>query len=151
MRHEHFLSGLLGDFLRARREELATQAFEPIVVLATLPGEQHGLGLQMAAVVCAWARFAPHILGIETPGAELMRSARELDAAAVAITVSLASGGVEVDRTLTELRRGLPESTALLVGGGGARRGRSGVRGTVYLSSFRDLEVWLVRSREQRR
>ena len=149
VRHEHFLSGMLTDFLRARRAEFPIQITDPIVVLATLPGELHTLGVQLAAVACASNRFSPHILGAETPASELMRSARELIAAAVAITVSLASGGVAVDRTLSELRRGLPESTALLVGGAGARRGRSGVRGAVYMSSFRDLETWLGRGREE--
>lgn len=143
VRHEHFLTAVLVDFLRARREEFPTRDGDPIVVLSTLSGEKHGLGLQLAAVVCASKRFVPHMLGIETPLMELMRSARELDAAAVAIGVSLASGGVESDRSLRELRRGLPDGTALLVGGAGARRGRWGTRGTVYLKTLRDLGAWL--------
>jgi len=143
VRHEHFVTNVLGDFLRACRKDFPTQGGEPIVVLATLSGEKHGLGLQMAAVVCAWKRFAVRILGTETPVVELVRSARELEPAAVAIGVSLASGGVETDRSLSKLRRGLPDGTALLVGGAGARRGRWGVRGTVYLKTMHDLANWL--------
>ncbi|MHC4448791.1 MAG: MerR family transcriptional regulator [Planctomycetota bacterium] len=151
VRHEHFVSGLLADFLRGLRAGISIEVSDPIVVLATLPGELHGLGLQMAAVLCAQRGFAPRILGTETPVAELMRSAHELQAAAVAISVSLAGGGVEVDRILNELRRGLPQSTALVVGGAGARRGRSGARGAVYMSSFSDLDAWLARTREEER
>ncbi|MHC4819639.1 MAG: MerR family transcriptional regulator [Planctomycetota bacterium] len=143
VRHEHFLSNVLGDFLRTCRQDFPTQGGDPIVVLATLSGEKHGLGLQMAAVVCAWKRFTVHFLGTETPVVELVRSARELESAAVAIGVSLASGGVETDRLLSELRRGLPDGTALLVGGAGARRGRWGARGTVYLKTLHDLANWL--------
>ena len=147
VRHEHFLTGVLRDFLHARRQEFPIRAGDPIVVLATLPGERHGLGLQMAALVCVEKRCTPHILGAEMPVIELVRSAHELDAAAVAIGVSLASGGVETDRLLKEIRRGLPDGTALLVGGAGARRGRSGARGTVYLKGARDLADWLERNR----
>jgi DNA-binding transcriptional MerR regulator len=143
VRHEHFLSNVLGEFLRACRQDFPARVGDPIVVLATLPGERHGLGLQMAAVVCAWKRFAVHIQGVETPVDELMRIARELEPAALAVGVSLATGGVETDRALGELRRGLPEGTALLVGGAGARRGRWGVRGTVYVKTLRDLADWL--------
>jgi len=143
VRHEHFLTAVLGGFLRARCEEFPTHDGDPIVVLSTLPGEKHGLGLQLAAVVCLSRRFVPHMLGTETPLMDLIRSARELNAAAVAIGVSLSSGGIESDRCLRELRRGLPHGTALLVGGAGARRGRWGTRGTVYLKTLRDLGKWL--------
>jgi DNA-binding transcriptional MerR regulator len=148
VRHEHFLTAILVGFLRGRREKFPICDGDPIVVLSTLPGEKHGLGLQLAAVCCLSKRFVPHMLGTETPLMELMRSARELNAAAVAIGVSLSSGGVESDRSLRELRRGLPGGTALLVSGAGARRGRRGTRGTVYLKTLRDFGKWLDQYKE---
>src|SRR4030095_657700 len=59
--HEHFLSGAVDDLLRALRLELAVPEGAPVVVLATLEGEAHALGLQMAALVAGsrGARTAP--------------------------------------------------------------------------------------------
>jgi DNA-binding transcriptional MerR regulator len=151
VRHEHFLTALLTEYLHARRSEMAVAPGNTIIVLATLPGEKHALGLQMAAMMCARAQLGARILGPETPVTELTRCARELDATAVAIGVSLASGGVETDRMLRELRLGLPSGDALLVGGAGARRGRSGARGVVYLDSIRELASWLGRYRGEER
>jgi DNA-binding transcriptional MerR regulator len=147
MRHEHFLTEVLQDFLRARRMAAPAVQAGPRIVLATLPDEEHGLGLQMAALVCADRGFASHILGTEAPAIEIASSARELRAMAVAISVSLASGGVATDQSLAELRRVLPHRTTLLAGGEGARRGRRGVRGIVYLEDLRQLGAWLEASR----
>ncbi|MHC4970957.1 MAG: MerR family transcriptional regulator [Planctomycetota bacterium] len=147
IRHEHFLTEVLADFLRARRLECAAGWSAPVLVLATLPDEEHGLGLQMVALVCAAKGFAGRILGTETPLIEIATSARELDAVAVAISVSLSTGGMATDQSLTALRRALPHRTTLLVGGEGARRGRRGVRGVVYLKDLGQLATWLEASR----
>lgn len=147
VRHEHFLTEVLEDFLRARRGEASVERAAAVVVLATLPGEEHGLGLQMAALVCGARGFDGRILGTGTPVLEIATCARELDALAVAISVSLSSGGVATDQSLTALRRALPRQSTLLVGGEGARRGRRGVRGVVYLEDLGRLAAWLEASR----
>ncbi|MHC4956517.1 MAG: MerR family transcriptional regulator [Planctomycetota bacterium] len=150
IRHEHYFSGVLEDFLRARRGEFPACASDPIVVLATLPGERHSLGLQMAALVCAWRCCSVHILGTEAPVAEIARSARELESFAVGVGVSLATAGVETDRMLRDLRRLLPETTDLVVGGPTARQGRWGIRGAVYLKTLHDLAAWLKVHRKEK-
>ncbi len=147
IRHEHFLTEVLEDFLRARRLSAPVETSAPVVVLATLPDEEHGLGLQMAALVCAAKGFSGRILGTETPVMEIATTARDLDAAAVAVSVSLSTGGLATDHSLTALRRALPHRTTLLVGGEGARRGRRGVRGVVYLRDLGQLATWLEASR----
>jgi DNA-binding transcriptional MerR regulator/methylmalonyl-CoA mutase cobalamin-binding subunit len=147
IRYEHFLTEILEDFLRARRMALAVGQSGPAIVLGTLPGEEHGLGVQMAALVSADQGFTTHILGTETPVVEIASGARELHAMAVAISVTLITGGVASDQMLSELRRALPHHTTLLVGGEGARRGRRGVRGIVYLNDLHQLAAWLAASR----
>lgn len=139
IRHEHFLTEVLEDFLRARRLECEPDPEAPTLLLTTLPGERHGIGLQMVAVVCALEGFRARILGTETPAGEIVRAAREAGARGVAISVSVATGGVETDRALTELRRALPESTALIVGGSGARGPRRPVRGTLCVGTLDEL------------
>lgn len=150
VRHEHFASEVLSDELRYIRRGILLPADAPTLVLATLSGELHQLGLQMVALVTQSAGLQPRILGVDTPVDELVATARELNSRGVAISVSLSSGGVETDRDLQELRRQLPEACELLVGGRGARGVRRGPRGVVYLQGLRDLRTWLDASHPDR-
>ena len=122
VRHEHHLAEVVEDRLRGLRSGAPVPADAPSVVLATLPGEFHGLGLQMAALVCALRGVRPHLLGVNVPLADIARTAAHLRARAVLVSISLATGGVASDRMLADLARLLPPRIPLVVGGAGARR-----------------------------
>ncbi|MFN0151751.1 MAG: MerR family transcriptional regulator [bacterium] len=143
IRHEHFISGILEDELRTLRASLGETPNGAVVIFATLPGEDHGLGLQIAALIGALAGIRPDILGTSVPFEQIAEAAVESNAAAVAISVSLSTGGSETDRALASLRDALPDGVRLVAGGRGARRGRHGLRGIDYLTSFDDFEAWL--------
>lgn len=119
VRHEHFGSSVLGDFLRAVRLPLDGRATGPIVALATLPGELHGLGLQMSALVFALAGWRTLVLGVDTPVAEIAALAREAPIAAVAVSC-VQPRGRRVAAPVRALRRQLPRRIPLIVGGAGA-------------------------------
>jgi methanogenic corrinoid protein MtbC1 len=138
VRHEHFASAVLGDFLRNVRQPLDDRARGPIAALATLPGELHGLGLQMAALVFALGGWQPLILGVDTPIDQIAALTREVPIAVVALSCVEppdAQGIAEI----RALRRKLARHIPLLVGGGGAPE----VTGTVVLSDLASLERWL--------
>jgi methylmalonyl-CoA mutase cobalamin-binding subunit len=120
VRHEHFLSDHVGGLLRTLRAPLEERASGPVVLLATLPGEAHGLGVQMAALGFALANCRTVVLGTEMPPEELISSARDLPARAVALSVSAYNAGQEMRRGIGALRRKLPPRIALVVGGAGA-------------------------------
>jgi MerR family transcriptional regulator, light-induced transcriptional regulator len=120
-RHEHFLSEILEDTLRTLRGPLERGTAGRPAVLVTLPGEAHSLGMQMAALVVAAAGRRPCVLGAQTPVDEVIAAAGALDAAAAGVSVSPHSASKATSRALAELRAGLPERTALWVGGAGAR------------------------------
>ncbi|HTE06429.1 MAG TPA: MerR family transcriptional regulator [Planctomycetota bacterium] len=145
VRHEHFLTEIVDDLLRALRLELPPPASTPSVLLATLDGEDHALGLQMAALVCTLNDVQPILLGRAAPSREIEEAVRESGAHALAIGVSLANSGVATDRTLAELRRAVPARLRILVGGRGARGVRRGPRGIDYLSEpvLTDFGRWL--------
>ncbi|HZL99479.1 MAG TPA: MerR family transcriptional regulator [Planctomycetota bacterium] len=148
LRHEHFLSQTVDDLLRTLRGQLTLDAKAPLVVLATLDGELHALGLQMAALLCASHGVRPCLLGWCVPPAEIAAAAQETGARGVAISVSLAGGGVQTERSLAELRLMLPASVKLAVGGAGARgpRGhRRHARGIDYVATegWGAFEGWL--------
>ena len=139
IRHEHFLSERLGDVMRAIRLPLDLTAAGPTVVCATLPGERHALGLQMAALLLSSAGLRVLYLGTEIPPSELGRLAGEAGARAVAVSVSSAADAAAVKRHLTRLREELPRSAQLLVGGRGTPAGRGDI---VTVDDFAGLERW---------
>jgi DNA-binding transcriptional MerR regulator len=143
IRHEHFLSEIIEDELRALLAELPAGSRGPRVVLTTLAGEAHGIGILMARVLCASRGVQVCSLGTHTPLAEIVAAAREFDAVGVALSVTLASGGVRTDRVIADLRRRLPDEVRLAVGGRGARDVRRGPRGVDYLETVSDLTGWL--------
>jgi len=59
------------------------------------------------------------------------------------VSVSLATGGVDTDRQLADLRARLPVEVPLVVGGRGARGVRRGHRGIHYIDSFERFRAWL--------
>ena len=139
IRHEHFLSERLGDVMRAIRLPLDLTSKGPTVICATLPGESHALGLQMAALLLSSAGLRALYLGTEIPPPELARLARELGARAVAVSVSKAADAGAVKRHLTRLRDELPRTVQLLVGGRGAPAGRTDI---VTVDDFAALDRW---------
>jgi methanogenic corrinoid protein MtbC1 len=139
IRHEHFLSERVGDLLRSLRLPLEERATGPLVVFATLPGETHGLGLQMSALVLAAAGCRCLYLGTEVPSAQVASLARDVGARAVAIGVSAASRGAASTATLRKLREALPRRTLLLAGGDGAPSARPGID---TVTGLRELDTW---------
>jgi len=138
IRHEHFLSERVGDLLRSLRLPAEDRASGPLVVCATLSGERHGLGLQMAALVLATAGCQVRYLGTDTPVEQVARVARKIEAGAVALSVSVASReGAAI--AVARLRSLLPRRVELVVGGKGAPPSQ---RGVTVLSDLRSLDAW---------
>ncbi|MBX3148106.1 MAG: cobalamin B12-binding domain-containing protein [Gemmatimonadales bacterium] len=141
VRHEHFASMCLGDFLRMVRAPYDERARGPVLALATLPGELHGLGLQMAALVVALTGRRGLILGVDTPPGQIVSLAREVALEAVGLSFAPPRRR-ETPRALVELRDQLPDSVSLVVGGGGAPR-QSPQAGIDIVPTLGDLDTWL--------
>jgi methanogenic corrinoid protein MtbC1 len=139
VRHEHFLTERLGDVLRSLRLPLEERAGGPLVVLSTLPGEAHGLGLQMAALVAASAGCRILYLGTETPIPDMVPLTRELVARALAMSVATSGRKPRTAALLRRVRGMLPRRTALLVGGEGAPAASPGVQ---VFADLRGLDGW---------
>lgn len=140
VRHEHFASAALGDFLRTVRIPLEERAHGPLIALATLPDERHGLGLQLVALVCALAGWEPLVIGVETPTDQIVALTREAPIDAVAISCVLPPDASAISQ-LRALRRRLPRALALLVGGSGASEVE--IRGVETLPDLHVLDAWL--------
>ncbi|MET0792157.1 MAG: cobalamin-dependent protein [Polyangiaceae bacterium] len=119
IRHEHLLTECLSTRLRALLAVHQDADGEPTVLLSSLPGESHTLGLQMVAVYLALSGAKPRLLGANTPPDQIATAARALGAAAVGLAVTPALGIPETRRELQLLTRALPRSVAVWLGGSG--------------------------------
>ncbi|MHC4922516.1 MAG: MerR family transcriptional regulator [Planctomycetota bacterium] len=143
VRHEHHASQVLEDVLRWLRGTIEVKRNGPLLLHCTLSGEIHGLGVQLAALSTLLGGGRASILGADTPNEEIQAAVTESGADGVIVSVSLATGGIETDRQVAALRKMLPDSVALVIGGRGARGIRRGPRGVIYLESLGDLEDWV--------
>lgn len=120
VRHEHLLSEVLSTQLR-----LLTSAYEgstgPVIVLATLPGELHALGLEMVALYSAIGGATPRLLGPDTPPDQIVAAARSLSARAVGISVSAGSDLAVTATHVSWMLQELGEGFEVWVGGKRAR------------------------------
>lgn len=122
--HEHLLTEVLEDLLRQMRLELPPQPQRGNVLLATLPGERHRLGLLMVALLYAASGARIELLGTDLPVASIAQAARTLRVDRVAVSLSIQSAGETTRRLLMDLQERLPTGCRLVIGGQGAARTR---------------------------
>jgi MerR family transcriptional regulator, light-induced transcriptional regulator len=121
-------------------------AGRPRVVLATVSGEPHGLGLLMAEAILALEGCRCVSLGVQTPVWDIVRAATALDAEVVALGYTGCTNPNTVIDGLTELRSKLPPTIELWAGGTAPvlqRRVIDGVRVVPTLRQVGDaLAAW---------
>jgi DNA-binding transcriptional MerR regulator/methylmalonyl-CoA mutase cobalamin-binding subunit len=139
--HEHFVTERVGDLLRSLRLPFEDRASGPVIVLATLPGETHGLGVQMAALVLAAAGLQVLSLGTEVPTPQIAQVCRDVRARALALSVSSSTGGAATVGKLRRLRQAVPRRVSMIIGGDGASEVGAGVE------VMRDLQSLDARAR----
>lgn len=137
---EHFITHQVQTILRGILDQRHEAPGAPRVLLTTLPGEPHSLGLKMAAVIVSFAGAVPRLLGPETPLAQIVTAAAAADAKAVGISVSVMSATRGTTQRLEALSGELPETTQLWVGGRGALRLKGLPRRIIKLRDFAALE-----------
>lgn len=90
------------------------------IVIGTPAMQLHDLGAMLAATVAATSGWRVVFLGASLPADELARAARMAQADTVALSIVDPGEQAHISGQLQELRRELPRSVALLVGGAGA-------------------------------
>lgn len=136
---EHLFTEQLTAVLRAAMPRNDGAAQPPRVLLTTLPGEQHGLGLLMAEAALRLEDAEVMSLGTQTPPGDIIAAAaaKGSDVVALSFSANYPSGGLV--ESISGLRVALPEATALWCGGAGVARLRRAPAGVVYLSGLPDI------------
>ena len=137
---EHFASEKLERFLGERWQRMSADREGPRVLLTTLPGDLHRLGIQMCAAITALTEARVIYLGPDTPVEEIVRTAsgESIDVVAISIAPTMDLGQVTAE--LTELRNRLDRNIEIAVGGTGAPRELAGIH---LFDSFEKYYHWL--------
>lgn len=103
----------------------------PPVLLATLPGEPHALGLLMVDSLLRESALATVNLGTEVPPEQLARAVRQLNARALGLSFSANYPYGQLRNDLLDLRSRIPSEIEIWIGGGGAQRLKRLPRGVI--------------------
>jgi len=121
VRHEHLLSEALSTQLRLLLSAYEVESTGPVILLSTLSREQHGLGLEMAALYLALEGATPRLLGVDTPPDQIVEAAAALGARVVGLSVSEAADAAATLEHLRWMLAELPAGIEVWLGGKAAR------------------------------
>ena len=109
------------------------------MLLATLPGEEHTLGLLMVSAMLSSYGISAINLGGEVPMDQIGQAVEQFQADAVGITFSGAYQYQNIRAHLLELRGLIPTDVEIWTGGEGVRRLRKLPKG---VTKFNSLEAF---------
>ena len=121
---EHLYTEALQAVLHGALNAMRRTGAQPRVLLTTLPGEQHALGLLMAEALLAAEGCACVSLGTQTPAQDIVLAALSQEVDVVALSFSAAYPAAQVWEALKEIRQRLPPNVSLWAGGGNAALAR---------------------------
>lgn len=142
--HEHFASERIHDFLTSIWRPLSDRAKGPNVICAALPGENHFLGLHMAATIMALYGFRIVFLGPKTPLRDIQECSWQTSAKSIVLSVSATTSKENVTEMLTELREKLNPNIRILIGGKGAPF----IDGVYTMKSLAELGTWAIQDQK---
>lgn len=119
----------------------------PRVLLTTLPGEPHGLGLLLAETLFSLEGARVLSLGVQTPVWDITLAASAYRCDIVALGFTGCMNPNQVVDGLTELRNKLPAAVELWVGGSAPVLHRRPVEGVMAFASLQDIRPQIERWR----
>lgn len=136
---EHFLSQQLIQFINSKIASMPGKADKPEVLLATLPGEEHTLGLLMVSAMLSAQNIPAINLGSKVPMDQIQRAVDKFQVNTVGITFSGAYQYNHIRDDLHEMRDLLPDGVDIWIGGEGVRRLRKLPAGVTKFMSLDNL------------
>jgi DNA-binding transcriptional MerR regulator/methylmalonyl-CoA mutase cobalamin-binding subunit len=136
---EHLYSEQITHVLRDAIAMLRHPGDTPRILMTTLPGEEHTLGLMMAEATLSLCRANCVMLGAQTPIQEIVLAAKAHQVDIVALSFSSAIPVLQVKSGLQLARDALPKKVALWAGGAGVARLRGPMEGVQLMGPLSDL------------
>jgi methanogenic corrinoid protein MtbC1 len=143
---EHLYTEQLQLTLRGAINAFPRPSGTPRILLTTVPGEQHGIGLLMVEALLSPEGAYCISLGPQTPFEDIRKAALAHKVHVVALSFSMAFPLRQVGDALATLRRQLPPAVALWAGGEMTRRVRKHLPGVQIIHEIGDtlsvLKSW---------
>ena len=138
---EHLYSEQVTTVLRTVLVGIRDTNGTPRVLLTTLPGEEHSLGLLMAEATLSLCGASCVLLGVQTPISEIVLAARAHKSDVVTLSFSSAMPAAQVKTGIEKLRNALPGTVSLWAGGAGVARQRNPLAGVELMGPLSDLSA----------
>ena len=116
---EHLLTRQVYRFLDLAISRMSLPDRDNPVVLATLPGEQHGIGLLMTEAILLTREIPSLNLGTQIPIPQLAMVTQKTRARSVALSFSASFPARKIRPLLKEIMEATPQSLEIIVGGAG--------------------------------
>lgn len=136
---EHFYTEQVQNMLRLAINNLPDGTREPRVLLTTVPGERHVLGVLMVEALLALRGIRTLSLGAQTPLLDIAAAARAHGAQVVALSFSAAFPVRQLAPVLSELRGLLDASVRIWIGGAGTHRWNDRIKGVERMANLSDV------------
>jgi MerR family transcriptional regulator, light-induced transcriptional regulator len=147
---EHIYTEVVQSLIRTAIRGIRGNEGRPRVLLTTLPGEQHSLGMLMVQALLSVEGALCISLGPQTPVEEIGMAAQRHDADIIALSFSAAFPASHLFESVTDLRGRLAQGRSLWIGGGHPAIPRCAVPGVTPLQHLHDINRALARWRGER-
>ncbi len=114
---EHAASATIKSFLFSRLRSFGNAAAAPRLLVATPSDQHHEIGAIMVASLAANLGWKPVYIGASVPAQEIASAAMQQSVHALALSLVYPHGDEQVIVDLESLRKALPDSIPILVGG----------------------------------
>ena len=142
--HEHFATFRVSEVLGELAPDLEPTKQGVKVLLATLPGDLHGLGVVMAEAILSESGVEVIVLGADNPVREIAATAKSAGATHIALSVSRGLAQRGVGKLVEELIEAAPDHE-LVLGGGGVSMGIRLPKKVRQFRSMSEFQRWLKR------
>lgn len=138
------LRNLLGSLVRSRRDPGTAS-----IVLASVQGERHEMGLLVVAMLAADQGLGVYLLGVDLPAEDIVATALQVEAQAVGLSFVAPDNRTAAVDSLRRVQAALPQHISLWVGGADAAHVAAGATDDRTLV-LQDLELLLSQIRRLR-
>ena len=137
---EHFATECIDSFLTSKWRQLNSRKDGWKILMATLPGETHNLGLLMCAVVASLSGAKIIYLGVDTPLKDIISTANKFKPKLLCLSISESEKLLDTEDCLLTIRSELKNTVKMISGGKGAPDNLPAIE---KMDNFNSFNRWL--------
>jgi MerR family transcriptional regulator, light-induced transcriptional regulator len=137
---EHFATECIYSFLSSKWRQLNSRKEGWNILMATLPGETHNLGLAMSAVVASLSGAKIIYLGLNTPLEDIISTANDFKPKLLCLSISCGKKFIDTEDSLLKIKASLNKNVTILSGGKGTPES---IPGVTKIEDFNTFNHWL--------